>query len=184
VSWNFVLDPEHSGSQFWFRMKNAALKILLLAIASLFLNGCQPPDTDVTKDPHYYFSSFAGTVWQTKTKTALVEIKLYTGKQVAWFSPPLVFDPSDPNYMPIVGMRVVTVLSAGARLRIDRLMQDNGEGSQVWVIASLENETNCQTTNLYVSPTFLANNSFFRGPYTLHRWGVDSNYLEAVTNTP
>jgi hypothetical protein len=183
------------------RMKNAAFKFLLLAMASLFLNGCgkssrdaelinqlnnykQPPDTDVTKNPDYFFSSFAGTVWRTRTKTALVEIKLYTGKQVIWFSPPLVFDPADPNYMPIAGMRVVTVFPAGARIRIDRLMQDNGIGSQVWLIASLENETNCQTTNLYVSPTFLENNSFFRGPTSLHRWGVDSNYLEAATNVP
>jgi hypothetical protein len=184
-----------------FSMKNAVFKFLLLAMAYLSLNGCgksskdkelldelknykQPPDTDVTKNPDYFFSSFAGTVWRTRTRTALVEIKLYTGKRVIWFSPPLVFDPADPNYMPIAGMHVATVLPAGARICIDRLMQDNGIGGQVWVIASLENETNCQTTNLYVSPTFLANNSFFRGPITLHRWGVDSNYLEAATNGP
>jgi hypothetical protein len=169
-------------------------------MASLFLSGCgkfpkdkelldelknykQLPDTDFTKNPDYYFSSFAGTVWRTRTKTALVEIE-YTSKQVIWFAPPLVFDPADPNYMPIAGMHVVTVLPAGARICIDRLMQDNGIGNQVWVIASLENEANCQTTNLYVSPTFLANNSFFRGPITLHRWGVDLNYLEAAANGP
>lgn len=110
---------------------------------------------------------------------------LYTGRQVIAFVPPDAFDPTDPKYRPVQGeWHLVTVLPSGALVRIDRLMQDNGIGSQVWVIASLENETNCQTTNLYIDAEFLANNSFFRGPATLHRWGVNSNLLEAVTNMP
>lgn len=146
----------------------------------------QPPDSDVTKDPHYYFSSFAGTAWRTKTKTALAEIKLYTGKQVTGLVSPELFDPTDPEYraVPDMYLHVVAVLPPGATVRIDRLMQDNGIGSQVWVIGSLENENNCQTTNLYVSSLFLEHNSFFGGPATLYRWAVRSNLLEAVTNAP
>src|SRR6185369_16768785 len=37
------------------------------------------PDKDVTKVPSYNFSSFAGTIWKTKTKTAIADIKIYTG---------------------------------------------------------------------------------------------------------
>jgi hypothetical protein len=185
-------------------MKNGAFMLMLLAMASLFLNGCgkssnkdtkeleelnnykQPPDTDVTTSPEYYFSSFAGTVWRTRTKTALAEMKLYTGRQVMAFVSPKLFDPTDPEYraIPDTFLSVVTVFPPGAIVRIDRLIQDNGIGSTVWVIASLENETNSQTTNLYLDEEFLANNSFFRGPATLHRWGVNSDYLEAVTNAP
>jgi hypothetical protein len=61
-------------------------------MACLLLNGCgkssneysraiealskHPPDTDVTKSPNYFFSSFAGTVWRTKTKTAFADVTL------------------------------------------------------------------------------------------------------------
>ena len=165
-------------------MKNAAFLPTLLAMACLFLNGCGKSlaDTDETKNPNYFFSSFANTVWRTKTKTALAEMKLYTGKQVMGLVSPRLFDPTDSDYMavPKTYLRVVTVLPPGATIRMDRLMQDNGIGSTVNVIVSLENETNCQTTNLYLDTTFLANNSFFRGPVTLHRWGVNSNLLEAA----
>jgi hypothetical protein len=40
----------------------------------LFLSGCARPDTDVTSSASYNFSSFAGTAWKTKVKTALAEI--------------------------------------------------------------------------------------------------------------
>ena len=162
-------------------MKNVALKFVMLAAAISLLNGCgkpsnkvaelvdeaknytQPPDTDVSKSPEYYFSSFAGTVWRTKTKTALVKMKLYTGRQVTAFVPPDAYDPTDPQYRPIQGeWHIVTVLPSDAMLRIDSLIQDNGIGSPVYVIASLKN-ANSQATNLYLDAEFLANNSFFRG---------------------
>jgi len=168
-------------------MKNATFIFLLLAMACLFLNGCgQPPDSDVTKNPRYFFSSFADTQWRTRTKTALAEMKLYTGKQVMAFVSPRLFDPKDPEYMavPNTYLHVVTEFPPGAIIRINQLIQDHGIGSTVWVIVSLENETNYQTTNLYLDTQFLANNSFFRGPVTLHRWGVNSNLLETVTNSP
>ena len=166
-------------------MKNTVFLLTLLAMACLFLNGCgQPPDSDVTKNPRYFFSSFSDTLWRTKDKTALVKVKLYTGKQVTAYIPREAFDPTDPQYRPIPGMQLVSVVPPGAIVRIDRLLQDNGIGSPVYVIASLENETNSQTTNLYLDAEFLANNSFFGGPATLHRWGVNSNLLEAVTNSP
>jgi hypothetical protein len=177
------IDGEHAGCDVNFHMKNA-VTLALLVMAPLFLNGCgQPPDSDVTKNPRYFFSSFANTLWRTKDKTALMKVKLYTGKQVTTFVPRDAFDPTDPQYRPTPGMQLVSIVPPGALLRINRLLQDNGIGSQVNVIASLESETNSDTTNLYLDAEFLANNSFFRGPVTLHRWGVNSNLLETVTNS-
>src|SRR5215469_2952887 len=99
-------------------MRRAVLKVLLLAMAFVLLNGCKP-DTDVTNDPAYYFSSFAGTVWRTKTRTA--EITVPNGsRQGTLFVPPPMFDSTDPDYRAIPDMRIVNVFPPGAIVRIDR----------------------------------------------------------------
>jgi len=134
--------------------------------------------------PGYNFSSFAGTVWKTKVKTALIDIKLYTGKDVVWFSPPDAFDPKNPDYRPIPHMKIVSELPVGTHLRIGRLMKDNGIGSQYWVIGTLESGTNLQT-DLYLDSEFLANNQFIpKGPTSSTNWNVNPDMLEAVTNAP
>ena len=165
---------------------------MVLALVSL-LEGCdqssnkyvnelknykQPPDNDVTLSPEYNFASFSGTVWKTKAKTALVDIKLYTGKPVIWFSPPDAFDPTDPNYRPIPHMKIVSEFPVGTHIRIERLMKDNGIGSQYWLIATIENGTNSQNI-IYVDPEFLTNNQFIpKGPSSSTNWDVNPDMLE------
>jgi hypothetical protein len=119
-------------------------------IASL-LNGCgqdpnrrdtmfkQRPDTDVTSSPEYNFRSFAGTVWKTKVKVALADLKAYTGEHHITLLTPENFDPAHPRYRPPPYMeKVIAVLPIGTHLRIERLMKDNGNWGGVRVTALLE----------------------------------------------
>ena len=87
----------------------------MLKMTGLFLTGCGPspetkaalkeiykprPDIDVTSSPEYNFSSFSGTVWKTKVKTALAEGKRYTGAPEIRLLAPHRFDPTEPRYIP------------------------------------------------------------------------------------
>src|SRR5690242_16072606 len=56
------------------------------------------PDKDVTTDPNYNFSAFTNTVWKTRTKTAIVDAKRYTGAHDIALMPPEFFDPTHSNY--------------------------------------------------------------------------------------
>ncbi len=154
-------------------MKNAVL--VNMAIISLFLNGCgRRPDTDVTSSPKYNFSSFAGTVWKTKAKVALAEVRLYTGKRVTYLLPPRDYDPTDPQYNPVDPPQLITVLPLGARVRIEQLLQDNGIGGLLFVTASLEDGK-----VVHVSRFLLAKNRFiFSGKSDSKDWGVDPDMLE------
>ena len=153
-------------------------QVMVLAVAFL-LEGCgQPPDTDITASPTYNFSSFAGTVWKTKVKTALSEIELYTGKRIICLDAPDVFDPADPHYAPVPGAKIVSMLPVGTRIHIERLMKDNGIGCQYWVIATVEDGTTSQT-NIYIGRHFLANNQFIpTGPTSSTNWSVNPDILE------
>jgi hypothetical protein len=92
---------------------------------SFFLNGCgQRQDTDVTSAPEYNFSLFAGTVWKTKVKVGLADLKQYTGKHDLNLLVPKHFDPTHPEYFPAHDMQIIAVLDPGTRLRIERLMRD------------------------------------------------------------
>jgi hypothetical protein len=155
-------------------MKNTTFGILILAMMSFFLNGCRRPDTDVTTSPQYNFSKFAGTVWKTKVKVALVDLKRYTGRHDTALLPPQYFDTTHPEYMPPVDMQMIAVLPVGTRLRIERLMQDNGNWGGVWVTASLEDGK-----VVYVERVLLAKNRFiFPGRSDSKDWGVDPDLLE------
>lgn len=160
-------------------------KVVMLATTSIFLSGCgPPPDTNITSSPEYNFSSFAGTVWKTKVKTALLGIELYTGKDIICLSPPDTFDPKDPNYRPVPGAKMVSVLPVGTRVQFERLMKDDGIGDQYWVIATIGAGTNCQT-NVYVGRHLLENNEFIpSGPTSSTNWAVNPDMLEAITNAP
>ena len=96
---------------------------------SLILGGCAPSKTDVTHSPRYKFSTFSGTVWRTKVKLALADVKEYTGVHQVYLIPPDEFDPTSPGYQPQPDSRVIAVLAAGARIRIKQLWLDDGEGS-------------------------------------------------------
>src|SRR5262245_35456780 len=109
-------------------MKGVIFKIMILAMISVFLNGCgQHPDTDVTSLPEYNFLKFAGTVWKTKVKTALADLKAYTGEHHITLLTPHAFDKTHPKYTPPPTMeKMIAELPEGTRVRIQRLMKDNG----------------------------------------------------------
>ncbi|MDB6124301.1 MAG: hypothetical protein JWQ71_3294, partial [Pedosphaera sp.] len=88
---------------------------VMMTVALVFLVGCgdspeslvrkklfsPSPNKDVTADPEYNFSPFTNTVWKTKTKTAIGDIKSYTGAYQLILLPPESFDPTDPKYRKI-----------------------------------------------------------------------------------
>jgi hypothetical protein len=136
------------------------------------------PDTDVTLSPYYNFSSFSGTIWKTKVKTAVADLKRYTGAHDITLLTPNAFDSTDPKYNPAHDMQIVTVLPIGTRLRIERLMHDNGAAGFVMVTATLLDGTNTQR-NVFIEPTFLAKNEFvWAGWSSSTNWGVDADVLE------
>jgi len=165
-------------------MKKVILGITILALIFFCLGGFSRiilmwlfksrPDTDVTSSPEYNFATFAGTVSKTKVRTALADVKLYTGKHVSYVLHPNTFDPTDPNYTPAVDTTVIAVLPVGTRLRIERLMKDNGPGSILFVIGSLEDGK-----IVYLSDYLLAKNRFtFPGSSDSRDWGVNPDVLE------
>jgi hypothetical protein len=160
-------------------MKNNVLLILILA-ASLFLGGCRRPPKDVTRVPHYNFSSFAGTVWKTKVKVALTDVTEYNGEHHLTLYSTDAFAPPDPKY-PRMNDRypIISILPAGARIRIRRLWFDTGEAGLLWVTASLDSGTYYRKT-VYVSRQMLANNIFLEhDPSFPKTWGVNPKYLES-----
>ena len=138
----------------------------------------QPPDTDATLSPQYNFSSFSGTVWQTKVKMALANFKEYTGVYHTYLFVPDRFDSTRSDYRPLPGMEIIAVLSPGTRLRVGRLIKDNGIGDQLWVTGTLVDTTNSERT-IYLDQLMLANNRFIsRGPSSSTNWGVNPDMLE------
>ena len=166
-------------------MKKVIFGILILAMIFFFLNGGPAriivgilnsrPDTDVTLSPEYNFKAFAGTVWKTKVKVGLVEVKLYTGRHVTYLLRPGGYDPTDPRYMPPAGMqKIIAILPVGTHLQIERLMKDNGIGDLLFVTASLEDGK-----VVYLDDYLLARNRFtFPGSSDSKNWGVDPDLLE------
>ena len=164
-------------------MRNVILT-MIPSVALIFLVGCgnpaevavkklfrPSPDKDVTADPYYNFSPFAGTVWKTKTKTAIGDAKIYTGAHTLALLPPDRFDPTDPNYGKIPDLKLIAVLPPGARLRITRLMEDQGAWGGHSVEAVVEDGTNAPKA-VYVDRLFLAKN------YSVTNWGVNPDMLE------
>ena len=137
------------------------------------------PFKDVTLSPEYNFSSFTGTVWKTKVKVAIVEVKLYTG---AYETCLRYWDEADPDYIAGPDDHIVAELAAGARLRIRRLTQDQGVAGFSQVEAVLEDGTNAQK-EVYLDPDLLAGNKWSgRRPETISitNWGVNPDMLEAA----
>jgi|SRR6266852_4885832 len=158
-----------------FSMKNAIFGIMILAMITIFLNGCgRGPEMDVTSSPRYNFSLFGGTVWKTKVKVALVDCEQYTGRHAKTIVPPDCFDPAHPKFIPRPNMQVIRVLPVGTRLRIERLMEDNGNWGGVRVTASIEDGE-----AVYLEDGMLARNRFLSpGGSKSSDWGVDPDMLE------
>ncbi len=161
-------------------MKIAFAWIRVLVFSALFLGGCRQSPEDVTRSPHYNFSSFAGTVWKTRVKVALAEVPVYNGAHQLTLLSREEFDPTDPKYTGTANQyRIISMLPAGARIRIGRLLFDTGEGSQLWVTASLDSGTYYRKT-VYVTRRLLARNIFLeRDPSLPRTWGVNAKYLES-----
>ncbi len=168
-------------TEFASRLLHNLLLILILAAMPLFLGGCGQPPKDVTRSPHYNFSSFAGTVWKTKLKTALADVTEYNGAHHLMLLSPRAYDPKDPKYEGTNGqIHVISILPAGARVRIRRLWFDTGEAGLLWVTASLDSGKYYKKT-VYVNWQLLAKNLFLDHDPSLPRtWGVNPKYLESA----
>jgi hypothetical protein len=178
-------------------MKKVIFRTALLVMASAVLNGCgrssnvdellnkqEPPDSDITTSPGYNFSSFSGTAWKTKVKVALADLKTYKGVHHTELLVPKHFDTNQPDYTPVDDMKVIDVLPVGTRLRIGRLIQDNGIGSQLWVTGTLVDATNLEK-DVYLEKLLLKGNTFIlKDPSLSTNWGVNPDMLEPATNAP
>jgi hypothetical protein len=151
-------------------------------MASIFLNGCGQSDTDITNSPEYNFSSFSGTLCETRVKVALADAKRYNGAHEATLFPAEMFDKKNPNYVPVHDMQVITVLPVGTLLRIGRLMKDNGDWGGVEVTATVESGEYAKKT-VYLDQRLFAKNVFiWTGWSNSRNWGVNPDVLEVVTN--
>ncbi|MDB6122285.1 MAG: hypothetical protein JWQ71_1278 [Pedosphaera sp.] len=174
------------------KSKRSAIHAMIASLALVFLVGCGDspeslvrnklfsprPNKDVTADPEYNFSPFTNTVWQTKTKTAIGDIKSYTGAYQLILLPPESFDPTDPKYRKIPDIKSTTVLPPGIRLRITRLLKDQGAWGGYLVEGVVEDGTKAPKT-VYVDRDFLANVWWAsKGPTTNTNWGVNPDMLE------
>ncbi len=174
-------------------MKGAIFEIMMPVMVASLLSGCGPngrdamfkrrPDTDVTSSPEYNFKSFSGTVWKTKVKVALGDIKAYTGEHHITLLTPRAFDPTHPEYTPPPCLeKMIAVLPVGTRVRIERLIKDNGMAGLLYVTASLDDGATASLEHgkvLYLSNYFLAKNRFiWEGSSDSKEWGVDLDLLE------
>jgi hypothetical protein len=171
-------------------MKNMKTMQLLMLVGLLSLSGCgnpaeqsvkklfrPSPDQDVTTSSTYNFAPFAGTVWKTKVKTAVADIKCYTGATDTKLLAPLRFDPADPQYTPIRDLKIIAQMPVGTRLRITRLMKDQGAGGNVEVEAVVLDGLNADRT-VYVDWALLFNP---RGSGPNLTWGANADMLEPGT---
>ncbi|MFL5242837.1 MAG: hypothetical protein ACJ8FY_12070 [Gemmataceae bacterium] len=156
-------------------MKNLICGIVIAATIPMFLNGCRRPDTDVTSSPQYNFSSFAGTVWKTKVKVGLADLKTYKGEHHITLLTPDSFDPAHPQYRPPEHMQMIAVLPVGTRLQIERLIKEDGIGGTFYrVTASLEDGK-----VVYLLDDLLAKNRLlWPGESDSTDWGVNPDMLE------
>jgi hypothetical protein len=177
-------------------MNKSSILGMVLSLIPLILLGCGdakklvtsngqkgPLDTDVSSSPEYNFSSFAGTVWETKVKVALAYVESYSGERALNIFTPQAFDPTCPGYTPVPGMQTISVLPVGTRIRILRLMKDNGNWGGFRVTAKLENGSHSEET-IYLTSRFLAKNRFIWGGWSsATTWDVDPEILQKATDS-
>lgn len=159
------------------------IAILLLAMA-LSITGCRrPPDTDVSASPYYNFSSFTNTVWKTKGKVALTDTKQYTGRHALTLFPSKIFDPTQPGYnsVDLVNIRLIAELPVGTRVRIGRLMEDNGNWGGVRVKGVLDDGREVVIDDMLLSKNKFLNTTL-TSPST--NWGVAPDMLETAGSSP
>ena len=159
------------------------LRLFQMTVLSALLFGCDEtpqrairklytpsPDKDVTTSPKFNFSPFVGTVWKTKVKTAVAEIKRYTGVTDTRLLAPMHFDPADPRYTPIRDLKISAELPPGTRLRISRLLQDQGAAGGVEVEAIVQDGKNVERA-VFLDFALLSNPR--GGPGTNLNWDIN-----------
>jgi hypothetical protein len=130
-------------------------------------------DTDATSSPKYGFAPFSGTVWKTKVKLAIADLRgqlyLLTSSR---------FDKAHPQYTSNSYMHEFTIIPIGSTVRIGRLIQDNGSWGGVWVEATVDDGTGTKKT-VRLDGYLLAPNRFLDpGGSPSKTWDVDSEMLE------
>ena len=164
-------------------MRKSVTSLITILTTSAILTGCgsphasnsgTPPDSIVTSTQKYNFQSFSGTTWKTKTKTQLAGLKSYKGVIHVTLLPPDCFDSKHSNYRRLANVvKVHNEFPTGTRIRIDRLLKDNGKWGGVWVTACLDDGQ-----SIYVESSFLEENAFlFPGSDSLD-WKVNPTLLE------
>ena len=129
-------------------------------------------DTDVSSSPKYGFASFSGTVWRTKVKLATGHLEGHTR-----LIPPIFFDKTDPRYLALPDLRELSILPIGSRVRIDRLIQDNGSWGGIQVTAMVDDGTGIER-KVYLNTQLLAPNSFLDAIASSSKtWAVNSDML-------
>lgn len=159
-------------------MRNSSsIFFVLAALIAMLSSGCR--DSDETLSPRYNFSSFSGTEWKTKVGIAVAEIK--QGKTMVCLIPPDSFDTNNPDYRPIAGCTVLSVLPVGSRIRIARLMQDNVDWGGVRVTAVVEDSSVSHWT-VYLDPGLLLNNSYlsYGGSSSSTNWIMKPVFFEKL----
>lgn len=136
-------------------------------------------DKNVTSDPHYNSSAFAGTLCRTKVKVAIAESKRYTGLAQTKLLVPQRFDSAHPHYIPSDHMRIISILPVGTVLRIEKLMEDQGAWGGIQVEAVLVDGTNANKA-VFLDGFFLVGNRWSRGPTSNNRWDINPEMLEEV----
>ena len=150
--------------------------VMFLGIGLLIDAGCRRPDRDVSSSASLNFLSFTGSVWRTKIELAVTQRKNYHGTLVSYLEVPPQKHSDNDRSIPHVALLV----PAGARLRIDRLMQDSGTWGGLWVTAVLDEGTPKQKT-VEVDPLLLAKNKFiWIGTSSSTNWDVNPDVLEKV----
>src|SRR5262245_5673273 len=132
-------------------------RAIALVMIAILLSGCARPDTDVTSSDYYKFKPFAGTVWKTKVKVTLTDVKRYNKEHALTVFPDEIFDKTKPDYRPVHNAQIISVFPAGIRVRIERLMKDNGNWGGVRVTAILDEGGPSQKT-VYLDRLLLAKN--------------------------
>jgi hypothetical protein len=157
-------------------MKNAILWMAPLVLISFF-SGCGRPVEDLSASPQYNFDAFSGTVWKTKVKVAVADLKGEAEPETprTYLLEPKAFDPNHPEYNPPGRMEIIEVLPVGTRLRIEQLMmKESFSHTYTWVTASLDDGR-----VVCLSDWFLAKNRFIWPGWSDSKdWGVNPDLLE------
>lgn len=171
--------------------KLIVMRVLITGLILLAVAGCDDspesalrdlyrphPYKDVTASPEYNFASFTGRVCKTKVGVALADVKAYTGRFELVLLAPIHFDSTRPDYTSGTETHIIAVLPPGTRLRIGRLMKDQGAWGGVQVEAILLDGTNAQKA-VYLDGSLLARNKWSGGGlHARTNWGANPELLE------